>query len=70
MYRVYYTDPKVPHIAKWQDISELTNTLECCEYLRAQGMIYVTMVSDYANMVGKPGAKGAGSECVPQLLQD
>ena len=67
MYRVYYTDPKAVHLAKWQDISDLTNVLQCCEYLRSHGMLYVTMVSDYANMVGKPGAQGAGGEYVPQL---
>ena len=68
MYRVYYTDPKQTHIAKYQDISDLTNVLQCCEYLRTQGMLFVTMVSDYADMVGKPGVQGAGSECIPQLL--
>lgn len=67
MYRIYYTDPKLLHLPKYQDITELTNVLECCSYLRKQGMVYVTMVSDYANMVGKPGAQGAGSEYVPQL---
>lgn len=67
MYRIYYTDPKAAHLAKWQDVSELTNALQCCEYLRANSMIYVTMVSNYADMVGKPGAQGAGSEYVPQL---
>ena len=56
------------HLAKWQEVSVLTNALECCEYLRGQGMIYVTMVSDYADMVGKPGVKAAGAECVPQML--
>lgn len=56
------------HLAKWQDVSELTNTLQCCEYLRSNGMSYVTMVSDYADMVGKPGVKAAGPECVPQML--
>lgn len=68
MYRVYYTDPKQIHIAKWQDVSELTNALQCCEYLRSHGMSYVTMVSDYHDMVGKPGVKAAGAECVPQML--
>jgi hypothetical protein len=56
------------HIACWQDVSELTNALECCNYLRKQGMQYVTMVSDYPNMVGKPGVSGAGTEYVPQML--
>ena len=68
MYRVYYTDPKQLHLAKWQDISELKDALQCCEYLRGQSMLYVTMVSDYADMVGKPGVKAAGQECIPQML--
>lgn len=55
------------HTASWQDVSELTNALQCCDYLRKQGMVYVTMVSDYANMVGSPGVSGAGAEYVPQL---
>ena len=67
MYRIYYTDPKLIHQAKWQDVSELPNVLQCMEYLRSHGMIYVTMVSDYHNMTGLPGAKMAGTEYVPQL---
>jgi hypothetical protein len=68
MYRVYYTDPKSEHLANWQGISELTNALECCEYLRKQGMLYVVMVSDYHNMVGKPGASGPDTGYVAQML--
>ena len=67
MYRIYYTDPKAMHLARWQDVSALTNALECCDYLRKQGMQYVVMVSDYADMVGSPGVRGAGTEYVPQL---
>jgi hypothetical protein len=68
MYRIYYTDPKALHLAKWQDCSELTNALQCCEYLRSHGMSYVTMVSDYQHMVGNPGASGPGTTYVPQML--
>jgi len=68
MYRIYYTDPKALHLPKHQDVGDLANVLECCEYLRNCGMIYVTMVSDYADMTGKPGVTGAGSEYVPQML--
>jgi hypothetical protein len=67
MYRIYYTDPKVPHLPQYQDVSVLVNALECCEFLRKSGMLFVVMVSDYHDMVGKPGAQGAGSEYVPQL---
>ena len=68
MYRIYYTDPKAMHTASWQDVSELTNALQCCAYLRKQGMVYVVMVTDYNNMVGSPGVSGAGTEYVPQML--
>lgn len=68
MYRVYYTDPRQRHLAHWQEISDLTNALQCCEYLRRAGMTYVTMVSDYQDMVGKPGATGTDSNYVPQML--
>ena len=68
MYRVYYTDPKAVHLACWQDVSELVNALECCEFLRKQSMTFVTMVSDYQHMVGKPGASGPGTSYVPQML--
>jgi hypothetical protein len=68
MFRIYYTDPKAVHLAKWQDVSELTNALQCCEYLRGAGMVYVTMVSDYHNMTGPSGAKMSGLEYVPQML--
>lgn len=68
MYRIYYTNPIYPEIPKYQDVSELQPALQCCEYLRGVGMLYVVLVSDYQNMVGKPGVQAAGSECVPQLL--
>jgi hypothetical protein len=68
MYRVYYTDPKVPHVASKQDISALSNALECCEFLRKSGMLFVVMVSDYHDMVGKPGVSGPDAGYVPQML--
>jgi hypothetical protein len=67
MYRVYYTDPKSQK-ALCVDALELTAALNYCEQLRASGYIYVTMVSDYTHMVGKPGVSGAGTEYVPQML--
>jgi hypothetical protein len=68
MFKVYYTNPKEPQTALAQNVSELTNALQCCEYLRGAGMVYVTMVSDYEQMTGKPGAKMSGTEYVPQML--
>jgi hypothetical protein len=65
-YRIYYTDPESGQ-AKAKDVSSLQSAIADCEYYRNHGFGYVTMVSDYADMVGKPGAKGAGTEYVPQL---
>jgi hypothetical protein len=66
MYRVYYTDPETGQ-AKAKDIKNLLLAIKECEYYREYGFLYVTMVSDYHNMVGKPGACGAGTEYVSQL---
>ena len=68
MYRIYYTDPKEPDTAKYSDTALLTKALEYCERLRDVGMIYVVLVTDYNSMVGKSGAKIAGAEYVPQML--
>ena len=66
MYKIYFTDPKTqqPFATTTQ---YLEHALVYTENLRKDGMLFVTMVSDYADMDGKPGAKGAGSEYVPQL---
>ena len=66
MYKIYFTDPKSkqPFATETQ---HLEHALKYTESLRQSGMLYVTMVSDYADMVGSPGAKGAGTEYVPQL---
>ena len=67
MYKIYFTDPKLDEPFAWY-IEDLTAALKACESLRTTGYTFVTMVSDYADMVGNPGAKGAGTEYVPQLL--
>jgi len=67
MYRIYYTHPAHTNSASFDDIDNLTTALDHCANLRDCGMKYVVMVSDYHNMVGKPGAQMAGSEYVPQL---
>ena len=67
MYRIYYTTPTsiTPHAV---DIEQLSAALKYAESLRGSGMIFVSMVSDYADMVGKPGASGTDSNYVPQML--
>jgi len=67
MYKIYFTDPKLQQ--PWAVSTQyLEHALKYCENLRKEGMLFVTMVSDYADMVGQPGAQGAGQEYVPQML--
>ena len=67
MYKIYFTDPKLeqPFAVTTE---HLEYALKYCENLRRDGMQFVTMVSDYQDMVGKPGARGAGGEYVAQML--
>lgn len=67
MYRVYYTDPETD-TALGVNVIGLTQALQRCEQLREYKYLYVTMVSDYQDMVGKPGATGTDSNYVPQML--
>ena len=67
MYRVYYTDPESGQ-ALGVTVTELQPALARCEQLREYGYTFVTMVSDYQHMVGKPGASGPGTSYVPQML--
>jgi hypothetical protein len=67
MYRVYYTDSESGH-ANGVSVRELQAALARCEQLRDYGYWYVTMVSDYQHMVGKPGVSGPGTSYVPQML--
>jgi hypothetical protein len=67
MYKVYYTDPETGQ-ALGVTVNELQAALARCEQLRDYGYWYVTMVSDYQHMVGKPGVSGPGTSYVPQML--
>jgi hypothetical protein len=67
MYKIYFTDPKTKQPFA-TTTEHLEYALKYCESLRQSGMLFVTMVSDYQNMVGKAGAQGAGTEYVPQML--
>lgn len=66
MYRIYFTDPKTQQPFA-TDTQHLEHALKYCERMRRDGMLYVSMVTDYQDMSGKPGAQMAGSEYVPQL---
>jgi len=67
MYRIYFTYPEsdAPFAV---DIEDLSMALKYVESLRGSKMLYVTMVSDYADMVGKPGVASTDSNYVPQTL--
>jgi hypothetical protein len=67
MFKVYWTnkDSNLPCSAEFDDLTEV---LVACEAMRKKEHTYVTMVSDYEQMTGKPGAKMSGSEYVPQML--
>jgi hypothetical protein len=66
MFKIYYTDEFDKPSA--YNVTELKNALAAVEALRQVGYKYVTIVSDYADMNGKPGAQMSGSEYVPQML--
>ena len=65
MYKVYWTT--YDGRTGWVITFTLNKALEMCETERRAGSSFVTMVSDYHNMVGSPGVQGAGTEYVPQL---
>ena len=66
MYKVYWTT--YDGRTGWALTPSLNKALEICETERSADSSFVTMVSSYANMVGKPGTQGAGAEYVPQML--
>ncbi len=67
-YRVYWTDPELYELTYGTDAYSLQEALRLCEHFRSTNMIYVTMVSDYHDMVGKPGASGPDGNYVAQML--
>lgn len=50
------------------EFDDLLEALRACENMRTHGHKFVTIATDYSGMVGNPGARGAGAECVPQML--
>jgi hypothetical protein len=66
MYKIYWTTSSGR--IGWALTPSLNKALEFCETERAAGSSFVTMASDYPNMVGKPGASGPDSGYVPQML--
>ena len=54
MFKIYYTDP----VTDWShahNADTLTEALQYTEEFRKLGMIFVTMVAQNPNQVGKPG---------------
>jgi hypothetical protein len=66
MYKVYWTTSSGR--TGWALTPSLTKALEFCEAERTAGSSFVTMVSDYHNMVGKSGVSGPDAKYVPQML--
>lgn len=66
MYKIYWTT--YDGSTGWALTPSLSKALELCETERTAGSSFVTLVSDYATMVGKPGATEANSSYVPQML--
>ena len=66
MFKIYYTDEFDKPSS--YNVTELKNALAAVEALRQVGYKCVTLVSDYADMTGKQGAKMSGTEYVPQIL--
>lgn len=54
MFRVYYTDP-LTGWARGHDVTTINDALRVAEDFRRLGMIFVTMVSENPNSVGRPG---------------
>jgi hypothetical protein len=67
MYRIYYTVPD-SIAAHAVDIDDLSTALKYAESLRGSNMLFVTLVSDYHNMVGKSGVTSVDSNYVSQML--
>ena len=54
MFKIYYTDP-VSGDSHGHELESLTEALRYAEGFRKLGMIYVTMVSENPDSVGKAG---------------
>jgi len=67
MYKIYWTD-KNSGLHSGMSVLVLKEALAICNDQRKLGHSFVTMVSDYNNMVGQPGATGPDSNYVPQML--
>ena len=53
-FKIYYTDP-LTDFSHSHNVETLGEALEYTEGFRKLGMTFVTMVSENANSVGKPG---------------
>ena len=66
MYKVYYTDPATdfPHAITTEVLNDALNEVES---LRKANMTFVTLVTDYINMAGMPGASVAEAYRAPPM---
>lgn len=54
VFKIYYTHPENP-AAQFVDCNNLSDALQMSETLRKKGMIFVTIVSENTDLVGKMG---------------
>jgi len=64
MFKVYWTNPD-NNEAYSEDFEDLNLALKSCEKLRQSGRIFVTMVSENPNNVGKTGVAAVKDGVLP-----
>lgn len=68
LYKVYYTDPDDNECYSW-DEKNLTSALSISEQMRRHGMVYVTIVSENPDSIGKSGVDAVVDGKLPNGLE-
>lgn len=64
MYKIYYTDPLTDTCYSCNE-SELTEALSLVKEKRNEGMVFVTMVCENPDSIGKPGVDSVVNGVLP-----
>lgn len=64
MYCIYFIDPET-NDSYHEFEEELIKALKLTEFLRKQGMRFVSMVSENKDVIGKPGADSVANGLLP-----
>lgn len=64
MFKIYYTDPVSDQAYSWNEAT-LVGALGVTENFRKHGMIFVTMVSENRDSIGKPGVDAVADGKLP-----